>query len=113
VVTLLAAVLTTAGCGGSDGPAAADGGGSSSSVATSPASPTPSTVTVEGTVRSGVEAGCLVLRADGQAYLLLGRATALPSPGSRVRIIGTANADVATFCMQGTPLQVHQVEALD
>ncbi|WP_158882245.1 hypothetical protein [Amycolatopsis anabasis] len=61
--------------------------------------------TVRGVVRPGVEAGCLVLPADGTEYLLIGRAEALP-PGRDVVVRGRVDRGTATTCQQGTPLVV-------
>jgi hypothetical protein len=65
-------------------------------------------LTLTGTVEQGVEAGCLVLTADGVTYLLLG-ARALVRAGDRVTVEGVLATDVATTCQQGTPLRIREV----
>jgi len=58
-------------------------------------------MTVAGTLYQGVEAGCVILRAnDGMEYLLLGWSN-YPPAGTRVRVTGYAENNVATYCMQG------------
>jgi hypothetical protein len=64
------------------------------------------TVTVDGVVEKGVEPGCLVLRAGTKSYLLMGvQASAAPT-AVPVRVTGELVTDVASYCQQGTPLQV-------
>jgi hypothetical protein len=59
-----------------------------------------SSITVTGTLEAGVEAGCVILRADdGTQYLLLGRSD-YPPVGSRVTVTGYEN-NVVSYCMQG------------
>jgi hypothetical protein len=83
-----------------------------------PATPAPSTsgsppwLTLAGTVREGVEAGCLVVRVDGATYLLIGTAAAELRAGDRVRLVGAAEPDAATSCMQGIAFRVRRVESL-
>ncbi len=68
---------------------------------------------VTGTVQAGVEPGCLLLAvADDDTYLLLGEAARDLEPGARVRVTGVPQPDAITFCQQGTPLQVSQVEPI-
>lgn len=69
----------------------------------------PASTTLEGTVRKGVENGCLVLRTGGRGYLLLGPEAEELSPGERVRVSGTERSDIATSCMEGVPFQVEAV----
>lgn len=66
-------------------------------------------IVVRGTIRAGVEPGCLVLRASGVAYLLLGPGLAGLSPGQAVTVTGVVSTKTVTSCMQGTPLLVEQV----
>lgn len=66
-------------------------------------------VTVTGVVRTGVEAGCLVLDADTEDYLLLGGDRALLRPGLTVQVRGTPKPGIPTTCQQGVPLEVHEV----
>ena len=56
---------------------------------------------VTGTLESGVEAGCVILRADdGTQYLLLGRSD-YPPVGSRVIVTGYYENNAVSYCMQG------------
>jgi hypothetical protein len=64
---------------------------------------------LRGTIREGVEPGCLVLRASGVVYLLLGPGAADLSPGETVTVTGVLPARAVTSCMQGTPLLVQRV----
>lgn len=64
---------------------------------------------VRGTILEGVEPGCLVLRASGVVYLLLGPGAAGLSPGQTVTVTGVVSTETVTSCMQGTPLLVEQV----
>jgi hypothetical protein len=58
-------------------------------------------ITVEGSLKPGVEAGCVILQADdGTQYLLAGSAS-YPGFGSRVSVTGYFEKDVASYCMQG------------
>lgn len=75
------------------------------------AAPSEST-TLEGTVRAGVEAGCLVVRVDGDTYHLVGAPAETLAPGDRVRLVGRTAPDLATSCMQGVPFQVRTSEIL-
>lgn len=86
----LAALLLAAGCATSDPPAA-------------PA-PTPTGFSVDGVVSRGVEPGCLVLTAAGKHYTLQGtKDVPLNVP---VHVTGTLRTDQASYCQQGTPLDV-------
>jgi hypothetical protein len=77
-------------------------------------SPTPSAghdeTTLRGTVEPGIEAGCLILRADGEVYLLIGDDPALRA-GTDVRVRGHIDRDLITTCQQGVPFVVRAVEA--
>jgi hypothetical protein len=85
---------------------------------TPPGSAPPSTsgagqVVVRGTVRAGVEAGCLLL--DGQnnhAYLLLDGAKRQLRVGARVEVVGQPVDQVASFCGEGSVLSVVSVRPL-
>lgn len=58
-------------------------------------------VTVTGTLEPGVEAGCIILRAnDGTQYLLIDWFH-YPPAGTRVTVIGFFDSSVASYCMQG------------
>ncbi len=70
----------------------------------------PTSTTLEGTVRGGVEGDCLLLRSGGRAYLLLGPQAEGLSPGERIRVSGTERPDLATSCMEGVPFRVETVD---
>jgi hypothetical protein len=68
-------------------------------------------VTVTGTVRAGVEPGCLLLDADGGGpYLLVGGERARLRPGARVAVTGRVERDLLSTCQQGEPLVVASIE---
>jgi Protein of unknown function (DUF5818) len=78
---------------------------------TKPAKPA-GEVTVAGTVREGVEPGCLLLDADGGTrYLLVGGERAELAPGSRVAVTGRVDRGLLSTCQQGEPLVVASIEA--
>ena len=77
---------------------------------TKPAKPA-GDVTVTGTVREGVEPGCLLLDADGgTGDLLVGGERAELAPGSRVAVTGRVDHDLLSTCQQGEPLVVASIE---
>ena len=58
-------------------------------------------ITVAGSLKPGVEAGCVILQADdGTQYLLAGSAN-YPDFGTKVSVTGYFEKDVASYCMQG------------
>lgn len=66
-----------------------------------------SSVTVFGTVQSGVEGGCLILATTyGVQYTLLGGDRTVLRPGVTALVTGDLLTGTATACMQGYPLQV-------
>jgi hypothetical protein len=68
-------------------------------------------VTLTGTVREGVEPGCLLLDAKGGTrYLLVGGERAELRPGSRVAVTGRVDRDLLSTCQQGEPLVVASIE---
>jgi hypothetical protein len=73
-----------------------------------PSGPKEARVTVRGTVTDGVEAGCVLLVADGVVYLLLGQRGQL-AEGADVTVEGTLKPGLMTTCQQGTPLVVERV----
>jgi hypothetical protein len=113
-LALIAAALLLAGCGGADdrdGPAPAPSPAPTATPRPSPLSPkgptpgTGPTVTIQGVVRDGVEAGCLILEeVGGGSWLLLG-ARGL-RVGDSVAVTGYDPGPVATTCQQGRPLRV-------
>jgi hypothetical protein len=62
------------------------------------------TITVTGTMHSGVEAGCWLIRADatGTDYLLIDPPEALRVDGLHVQITGEIKTDMVSYCMQGS-----------
>lgn len=81
----------------------------------SPGSPPPSSedqsgeLTVRGTVKAGIEAGCLVLESEGEQYLLID-GDPPPRPGSVVEVTGRVDRDVISICQQGIPLRVSRIQ---
>lgn len=74
----------------------------------SPTSKAAPELTLTGTVNAGVEKGCLVLKSDGLAYVLLGELTGV-LPGSQVTVRGHEATNVQTSCQQGPPFEVTAV----
>jgi hypothetical protein len=64
-----------------------------------------------GTVRAGVEAGCMVLDTETAQYLLLGGDRNVLQPGRKVTVRGVPDRDVASFCQEGIPLTVVEARA--
>jgi hypothetical protein len=61
----------------------------------------------------GVEAGCLLLRADdGKSYLLVGGDRAVITGGGRLEVVGRPEPGLMTTCQQGDPFQVEQVRRI-
>jgi len=113
---LLAGLLLAA-CAGPAG----DGGGPAQGGATTVPTTRPGPVTgpsrpsgqvaVTGTVRAGVEPGCLLLDADGGgSYLLVGGGRGRLRPGARVAVTGRVERDLLSTCQQGEPLVVAAIE---
>ncbi len=118
---LLAGCAQTSTSGGS-----AAGGPPSTSVSTPPTSgpgmpstsgpgqaPGGNEVVVRGTLRKGVEAGCLLL--DGQdkrAYLLLDGDRSQLRAGTRVQVTGQQVDQTASSCGEGVALSVTSVRPL-
>jgi hypothetical protein len=70
-------------------------------------------VVVRGTVRKGVEPGCVLL--DGQdkrAYLLIDGPNAQLKAGARVEVSGQPVDQIASFCGEGAALAVVSVRPL-
>jgi hypothetical protein len=71
------------------------------------------TLVVRGTLRQGVEPGCLLLDTqDRHAYLLVDIDPAKARPGARVEVVGQPLGQFASFCGEGTALSVVSVRAL-
>ena len=70
-------------------------------------------VTIRGQVEAGVEAGCVLLKAeDGQAYLLVGGDRMLIAAGGRLEVVGEPQPGLMTTCQQGIPFQVAQARRI-
>jgi hypothetical protein len=99
----------------------APGSPSTSAPAPSTAPPAPPTsagkgsgqVVVRGTVRNGVEPGCVLLDGqDKQAYLLLDARRGQLQAGARVEVVGQPVDHLASFCGEGSALSVVSVRPL-
>ena len=105
---LLAGLLSA--CAGSDGDDTGAGQGATTAPTTSPATTEPAPpageVTVTGTVREGVEPGCLLL----DRYLLVGGDRDQLRPGARVAVTGRVDRDLLSTCQQGEPLVVASIK---
>jgi predicted small secreted protein len=99
---------------------AASGGSPSTTAAPSTTAPPPSStaemprdrikVLATGTVQQGVEPGCLVLdTGKGQRYVLLSKDASKLKPGAKVAVVGVRATGQASYCQQGTPLEVQSV----
>jgi hypothetical protein len=115
-VALLAACADT---GATDGEAAG-GAGPTSAPETLPATPTStsapgspgkSQITATGTLRDGVEPGCVVLRSEqGAEYLLVGGDRGKLTAGGRVQVTGVLSPDLLSICQEGQPLLVRSIK---
>ena len=77
---------------------------------TAPGSPGKSQITATGTLRDGVEPGCLLLHADqGTVYLLVGGDRRQLRAGGRIQVTGRVVPDLLSTCQQGEPLRVGSV----
>jgi hypothetical protein len=132
LLTAAATITLLAGCAapgtGTGAPASADGGSMPASASPGPTggSPVPSggyslppskgvpsagqSVTVTGTVEAGVEAKCLILRADSVTYQLVDGDPAVVFVGAHLTITGVLRPDIRSYCMQGIPLQVSRAQ---
>jgi hypothetical protein len=137
VLTVLVAVLATAGCArdagsdtsaGAPPPGSASGPASPGGATTGPGStklpatdlPGPSggpgaagAQTVSGTVTAGVEPDCLLLGGGNTQYLLVFEDPAIRSAaavGAKVTVTGRAEPDMLSTCQQGTPFIVTSVQ---
>jgi hypothetical protein len=125
---LLLAVALLAACadsGAGDGEAA---GGTTPTTApqTQPTAPTtsprpPSTtasgapgrseITATGTLRDGVEPGCVLLQSEqGSVYLLVGGDRGKLTAGGRVQVTGLLSPDLLSICQEGQPLLVRSIK---
>lgn len=65
---------------------------------------------LRGTVESGVEAGCLILKTGGKTYNLIGGDRDVVKAGAKVVVRGEERPDMVTTCQQGVPFQVTSAE---
>jgi hypothetical protein len=73
-----------------------------------PASPPASgSMTISGTITSGVEPGCLLI----DDFLLVGGPKNVLRAGAKVTVTGEVKADLMTTCQQGTPFVVQSAKA--
>jgi hypothetical protein len=101
-----------------DGGAAAGGATTAPTTApgtppvTSPTPPAGGRLTVTGTVREGVEPGCMLLDAEqgGGRYLLAGGERGELRAGARVKVTGRVDRNLLSTCQQGEPLVVASIE---
>jgi hypothetical protein len=119
---LLLAGLLVAACAEPGSDDAGDGAGQGGAVTaptTAPTVPDKRTkptrlaveVTVTGTVRAGVEPGCLLLEDQaGGRFLLVGGERAELAPGRRVAVTGRVDRGLLSTCQQGEPLVVASIE---
>jgi len=63
-------------------------------------------LTVTGQVEQGVEAGCVLLKADGKTYNLMGGDRNILKAGNKVTVRGHVAGGLMSYCMQGEPFQV-------
>ena len=114
---LLLAGLLAAACAepGRDDAGAGQGGAAATSSTIVPEKRTEPTrpaveVTVTGTVRAGVEPGCLLLEDQaGGRFLLVGGERARLTPGRRVAVSGRVDRGLLSTCQQGEPLVVASI----
>jgi hypothetical protein len=123
---LLLAVALLAACADQDAGDGAASGGSEPTTApeTLPTTPTTSApspttapgagknrLTATGTLRDGVEPGCLLLEADqGTVYLLVGGDRGKLTAGGRVQVTGMLAPDLLSTCQEGKPLLVSSIK---
>jgi uncharacterized protein DUF5818 len=122
---LLLAVAMLAACAdqdAGDGEAASGGSDPTTAPETLPTAPTtrpPTTapasgkrqLTATGTLRDGVEPGCVLLEADqGTVYLLVGGDRGKLSAGGRVQVTGMLAPDLLSTCQEGKPLLVSSIK---
>jgi hypothetical protein len=70
----------------------------------------PEEMRIEGVVSEGVEAGCLVLEAEPDDYLLFSDVQDALKPGNYVAVRGTVVDDSGAGCQQGRTFEVHSIE---
>ena len=116
---LLAVALLTACADRDAGDGGTASGGSEPTTApeTLPTAPTTTPgsgkhrLTATGTLRDGVEPGCVLLEADqGTVYLLVGGDRGKLTAGGRVQVTGMLAPDLLSTCQEGKPLLVSSIK---
>jgi hypothetical protein len=78
---------------------------------TAPGSPGKSEITATGTLRDGVEPGCVLLQSEqGSVYLLVGGDRGKLTAGGRVQVTGLLSPDLLSICQEGQPLLVRSIK---
>jgi Protein of unknown function (DUF5818) len=78
---------------------------------TAPGSPGKSEITATGTLRDGVEPGCVLLQTDqGTRYLLVGGDRGKLTARGRVQVTGELSPDLLSICQEGQPLLVRSIK---
>jgi hypothetical protein len=118
-LVLLAACADT---GAGDGEAAGGAGPTTApeTMPTAPTTPTSTTapgapgkgqITATGTLRDGVEPGCVLLQSEqGTVYLLVGGDRGKLTAGGRVQVTGVLSPDLLSICQEGQPLLVRSIK---
>jgi hypothetical protein len=80
---------------------------------TRPTPPAAGRLTVTGTIREGVEPGCMLLDAEpGGRYLLVGGDRGELRAGARVKVTGRVDRNLLSTCQQGEPLVVASIQPI-
>lgn len=69
-------------------------------------------LTISGSISSGVETGCVLLEYEGTTYNLVGAETEELESGAEVEVSGTVSEDAMSICQQGVPFEVDSVTVL-
>jgi hypothetical protein len=78
---------------------------------TASGSPGKSEITATGTLRDGVEPGCVLLQSEqGSVYLLVGGDRGKLTAGGRVQVTGLLSPDLLSICQEGQPLLVRSIK---
>jgi hypothetical protein len=78
---------------------------------TASGSPGRSEITATGTLRDGVEPGCVLLQSEqGSVYLLVGGDRGKLTAGGRVQVTGLLSPDLLSICQEGQPLLVRSIK---
>jgi hypothetical protein len=78
---------------------------------TAPGSTGKSEITATGTLRDGVEPGCVLLQSEqGSVYLLVGGDRSKLTAGGRVQVTGRLSPDLLSICQEGQPLLVRSIK---